>query len=322
MAKADQPTQPQPAGVEAPKAPAPSAARGRVLIADDSEITSAVTRQLLEIHGYAVDSVRTGKEVADHLAQGEFDLVCLDVGLPDMTGFEVCRQVRSSLAFGQVPILMVSAYFTDEANVVEGLEAGANDYVRVPYAHVEFLGRVDNLVRLKKVEDRLRAMALEDALTHLGNRTFFVQRARQEMARAVRHRSSLSLALMDIDHFKDINDTHGHQVGDDVLCGISALVQESLRREDVACRWGGDEFAILLVEADLRHARVVMERILRVISETDYSLTGKEVRTSASAGLGQLDPRNHRELDPFVAEVDKALRQAKLSGRSRIVLTR
>lgn len=296
--------------------------KARVLVVDDSDFNSALTRRLLEEAGCEVDVLAEGGGVAIQLLTVEYDLVCLDVKLPDIDGFSVCRIIRQSPLFGHVPVLMVSAHFTDEQNVVKGLESGANDYVRVPFAPMEFLGRVNNLIRLKKTEDRLRAMALEDPLTHLGNRAMFFERAEQEFSRALRHDRPLCLALVDIDNFKSINDTYGHVPGDEVLRGVATLIHENIRREDLAARWGGDEFAILFVESRLDGARHVAERILTSILATDFSFKSLGITAAASMGLGELDPGIHNYVDAFVACVDKALYEAKKAGGGRIVIAR
>jgi len=295
--------------------------RGKVLIVDDSEINGLVTRQLLERRGYRTQVVRAGETALFRLEKEDYDLVCMDVGLPGIDGHEVCRRIRRSPVFGHIPVLMVSASFTDETNVVRGLDAGANDYVRIPFAHQEFLSRVDSLVRMKVAEDRLRALTREDLLTHLGNRMAFFRQLQQEMARAARHHSSLCLSIVDIDFFKRINEYFGHESGDDVLCGMAALLRENMRREDSVFRWGGDEFALLLVEVDVDHARTVLGRILGQVESTDFSLTDKQLHTTASAGLGQYNPAVHEDRDAFTADVEKALNRAKQDGRGQIALT-
>lgn len=320
MGIADQPTPKGTARTETPVCRVVETAR--VLVVDDSEFNSALTRRLLEEAGYEVNVLTTGGEVHPQLLKTDYDLVCLDVKLPDVDGFTVCRAIREAPLYGPIPVLMVSAHFTDEQNVVKGLESGANDYVRVPFAPVEFLGRVKNLIRLKKTEDRLRAMALEDPLTHLGNRALFFERAEQELGRALRHDRPLCLALMDVDNFKYINDTFGHLAGDEVLRGISALIHENIRREDLAARWGGDEFAILFVESRLDGARHVAERILNSILTTDFSFKSQGITAAVSMGLGEFDPGLHNYADALVASVDRALYEAKQAGGGRIVIAR
>ncbi len=295
--------------------------KGRILIVDDTYVDSSITVALLQDHGYETKVTRSAAETLETLGAERFDLVCLDAQLPDVDGFALTRRIRESLSYGHLPILMVSAEFTEEANVVQGLEAGANDYVRVPFAHQEFVGRVDGLVRLKMAEDRLRALTREDLLTHLGNRTFFFQRGVEEMSRAVRHKAPLSLALMDIDHLQLVNDTHGHLAGDEVLCGVAALLHESVRREDTAFRWGGDEFALLLVEVGTDGAKVVIDRICESVAHTNFAFSDKDIHVSLSIGLGMFDPAVHKNIDDFVAEVDRALLRAKESGGAQIVLS-
>lgn len=307
----------------APQKPATStspadATQWRALVVDDSELNRTLLRGLLNQENIQARYSSDAQNALKRLEEEDFDLVILDVHLPDMDGFELCRRIRSSSVFGHLPVLMVSGVFTEEQSVVKGLTAGANDFVRAPFAPIEFLARARGLLRLKSAEDRLRAMALEDPLTHLGNRAYFFQRAEEELARARRYGNVLSLALFDIDHFKQINDTWGHQAGDMVLTGIAALVRETVRREDVASRWGGDEFAILFVETPLAGAWTVMERFLNSMREADFSLEGKGLRATASIGLAEYHHLRHKTIDDLVYTVDTALYEVKRNGGGHI----
>ena len=292
-----------------------------ILVVNDSELDRTFISEVLRTQRYKIIPAATGEEGLEKLEQGIPDLVCLDVRLPGIDGFEVCRRIRANSTLSHIPILMVSGYFMEESHVVEGLEAGANDYVRVPFAVQEFLGRTQALIRTKIMEDRLRTLALEDCLTHLGNRRLFLDQLEGEMARAARHATELSLVLLDIDRFKSINDTYGHPMGDEVLQGIATLLHENIRKEDGAFRWGGDEFALLLVEMPLNKALEKARNLQVLIATTDFSLSSRNICTTASQGVGIYRPEVHDKLEDFVYSVDKALYEAKRAGGNTIRAT-
>jgi diguanylate cyclase (GGDEF)-like protein len=241
------------------------------------------------------------------------DLIILDVLLGEVDGFDVCRRVRANPALQLVPIVFVTRR-GDVEERVRGLQVGGNDYLAKPFDPPELVARVrSHLSRLSA----LREMAIRDGLTRCYNHKYFKMRLEQELVRAHRYGSALSLGLLDVDHFKKINDTHGHPAGDEVLAHLASLLTASVRSSDIVARYGGEEFAFVLVEAGAEEAAIVAERMRARVEAHEFDLPGGG-RLRATASIGIAAAQANEGASGLVQRADAALYEAKAQGRNRL----
>ena len=282
----------------------------RVLIVDDNDGVRRMIRTHLDIAGeYEVLEAGNGEECLQIAQESKPDVILLDIMMPVMDGMEACRKLRDDPTTAAIYIIMLTAKAKVEDRV-EGLDTGADDYLAKPFAPDELLARIRRGNTI--VDDR--RVALFDPLTGLYNRRSFDSFFEKELARSNRYGSLLSVVLVDIDHFKNVNDTYGHPVGDEVLKALAQVLQDSLRTSDFACRWGGEEFALLMPETDLDAARDKAEVIRKAVE--DFSFPGAGHLT---ASFGVSYPEKNEAASEFFERVDRALYKAKDEGRNQVV---
>jgi diguanylate cyclase (GGDEF)-like protein len=300
----------------------------RVLIVQAEQAERAVQRALFTEAGMSVVEACSGAEALDFLATDRPDLVVLGRTLPDMDGLDLLPRFKSGeLDF--VPVL-VASHRGETAERVRGLQLGADDYIPRPCDPAEFLARAKALLRTKQAHDRIRKlqitleqMVVSDPLTGLHNRRYLMDRMLQEMTRSDRHGEPLALAMIDLDAFKPINDQFGHVLGDKVLRAVGSAISKSVRVSDIAARYGGDEFAVILPQTPAEGAMRVCERLLRNISEIVLQdETGRTFRITASLGLAYYPADDVETPEDLVHSADGALYGAKRSGKNRYTAVR
>jgi len=285
----------------------------RVLVVDDDLVSARSTEAVLRAAGFLTASCCDPADVYEAILRESPDLIILDVLLGDVDGFDVCRKIRANPALQLVPIIFVTRR-GDVEERVRGLQVGGNDYVAKPFDPPELVARVrSHLSRLSG----LREMAIRDGLTRCYNHKYFKMRLEQELVRARRYSSPLSLGLLDIDHFKKINDTHGHPSGDAVLAHLASLLIASVRSSDIVARYGGEEFAFVLVEASGQEAVIVAERMRARVEAHHFEVPGG-VRLRATASIGIAEALSNEPAAALVQRADAALYQAKSAGRNRV----
>ena len=305
--------------------------RTKILVVDDSApIRLWVKRQLeTKFDVYEADcSERAEVMLKDH----EIDLVLLDNLLPDTTGIQFCSKVREHRSTAELPIIMISGA-ADQALIEEAFLAGTNDYIRKPLNAPEFQARVGLALDLKKKSDQIRDAMAElkaqssiDPLTGVGNRFTFQSTGLREISKSRRSSKPVSLLILDIDYFKIINDRHGHLVGDEVLINFCQLLHRRKRSYDVLCRYGGDEFVMLLPTTTSQQAWTVADRVVAEVNQHSFHTKKGELSISASIGVatctpGSIDYKSDlEELDGLLAAADQALYRAKGEGRNRVVV--
>ncbi len=298
--------------------------RDRILVVDDSEANLVLLRSILHLDGHRVDTVLSGPEALDSARAEPPDLVLLDVMMPEMSGYDVCRCLKADERTAHVPIIFLTA-LGDVPERVIGLEAGGDDYIAKPFHPDELRARIKAALRSKQVRDRLRreredlaAQAVTDPLTGVYNRRMLDSRLLEEVLRARRYGHSLTCLMLDLDFFKAINDRHGHPTGDTVLRQFVRVAHASLRGSDVLARYGGEEFVILVTETGLQGATTTAEKLRRRIEETEFhTVTGDALRLTTSIGVAELQPADTP--DSLLARADKAMYEAKRKGRNRVV---
>jgi diguanylate cyclase (GGDEF)-like protein len=292
-----------------------------VLVAEDEMEVASLLEVILRREGHHVLVARSAP-AATALAKAHHpDLILLDLGLPGGSGTEVCDAVRADPAMADIPILIVSAENATDS-LVSGLEHGAADYIRKPFDPIELVARVRAAMRTKlrfdALQERTNAlteMAFVDELTGLYNRRRMIERLEEEYKRARRYAYPISCLFVDIDYFKSINDDFGHQAGDDVLREVSSLLRGCIRAYDVACRYGGEEFVVLLPQTDTEQALVAAERIRATVEGMTCSFGDRPV--TVSIGIATY-PETAQDPDSLLTRADRAMYQAKETGRNRI----
>lgn len=248
------------------------------------------------------------------------DLVLLDVDMPGLSGMELCSRLKGEPATSMVPVIFLTGAESVES-VVRGFDLGAVDYVKKPFDPAELRARVRAALRTKRFQDMLAVRAQIDGLTGLWNRGYFEQRLRDEVNAVRRYGRALSLVLLDVDHFKNLNDSYGHPFGDLVLQRLGELLTQSCRATDAACRFGGEELALVLTETPTTGGVVLAERLREAIASLGFRPRTTNIQVTASFGVAGVDEFDSRAaVDPhaLVARADWALYEAKRAGRNRV----
>jgi diguanylate cyclase (GGDEF)-like protein len=285
-----------------------------ILVIDDSVpvhtlVTSLLAEEPVTIHSaYAAD---TGIVLAASLRP---ELILLDVEMPGVDGFETCRRLKADPITANVPIIFLTAR-TNTQDKVHGLNLGAVDYVTKPFKLSELLSRVRAALRTSHLIRLLEEKAMIDSLTGLGNRAMFDERFAAEVGLRVRSRDPLSCIVLDVDHFKNVNDRFGHPYGDYVLKKIAEALIDICRVEDVACRYGGEEFIVLAPQTSAEHAALLAERMRVAISKIPFSRQGESFVVTCSFGVAEAAGIYDRLM---LERADQALYQSKEAGRNRV----
>ncbi len=298
---------------------------GRVLIVDDrrssyERIVQAISSENL------VDVESVPQEALFRAAEGGYDLVIVNISLADYDALRLCSQLRSLERTRMLPILLVTEP-EDNARLLRGLDLGVNDYLVRPLDKNELKARVRTQVRRKRFGDRLRdnvqltiEMAVIDSLTSLHNRRYLENHLPKMVQHAAQRNRELSLLIVDIDYFKAVNDTYGHDAGDEVLREFSRRLRKNIRGIDLACRYGGEEFVIVMPETDRATSSMVAERLRQRIASEPFSIAGgsRVINVTVSVGLATVE-RPDETTEGLLKRADVALYQAKHDGRNRVV---
>jgi two-component system chemotaxis response regulator CheY len=300
----------------------------KVLIADDDSILCNLLGDVLGAAGYEVVKAANGLEAWEILQRDHVRMLLVDWMMPGLEGPELIRRVRGAGWPGYTYIILLTA-MSGRSDIVEGLRGGADDYVTKPFRQEELLARLGVGSRILALETGLseslareEALSALDSLTGLPNRRALYVRALAELSRAERERTSVGVVMMDIDHFKGINDQFGHAAGDDALRQVAAALQRNRRDYDFPGRWGGEEFLIIVPGASLEQAAVVAERVRAAVEGVALRGAGAgagELRSSfgVAAASPALRPIG---LDELIRQADDALYRAKATGRNRVCL--
>ena len=299
-----------------------------ILIAEDNPVSRKLMEMMLRQEGYEVVSAKDGREALKVFKERFFPIILTDWEMPEMDGLELCRAIRESLVEGYVYIFLITAR-DSQKDIIVGLEAGADDYLTKPFNHSELIARLKTALRVLELEkslkdayEKIRLLSITDKLTGCYNRTYMDEYLVKEITRATRYHRPVSLVMADIDHFKQVNDTHGHQAGDLILKNFVLSMREGMRKDvDWIARYGGEEFLMVLPETGFESAMLSAERLRRIVSESVSSYDEKEIRITASFGVVGFNPSAKIRTIPceaIINQADKALYQAKDEGRNRV----
>jgi two-component system cell cycle response regulator len=292
-----------------------------VLVVEDSETIREILLRQLGDRGYRVAGAGDGEAALELVAAHPPDAILLDHELPGLSGMEVLDRLRADDRLAAVPVIMLT-HGTDRELLLEGLRRGAHDYLQKPFDPAELDARVMAALRVKALHDalleanrRLAEQALTDELTGLANRRHGVHELVRAVALATRHDHLLALVRVDVDHFKPINDTHGHEAGDKVLAEVAQRLAEAVRGGDELARWGGDEFVAILPDTDRAGALRAAERMRAAVAGSPIQVDGMEVGVTISVGWAHWSGDT---ADDLLARADRALYQAKDAGRDTV----
>lgn len=297
-----------------------------VLVIDDSAaIREQVVRTLKEV-GLFEEYVeaRDGLEGFKTLVESKADLVICDVDMPRMDGFKFLQLVAARPELKGLPIIMLTGMM-DFNSKIRGLDQGASDYLTKPFDSGELVARVRVQLKIKSLQDelkkaneQLKRLTNIDHLTNLFNRRYLAEILEGEFYRARRNRENLSLVILDIDYFKNVNDTYGHQNGDVVLATVAGLAQQQLRAYDSAARYGGEEFVLLLPGTSLQGGEMVAERLRQSVLEYTFPPPMEHLALTVSAGVASYPSPTIDNIDSLFRQADEALYRAKQNGRNRV----
>ena len=298
----------------------------KVLIAEDDALLRQMLQGQLGASGYELVTAASGLEAWEILQREHIRLLLVDWMMPGLDGPELIRRIRGAGWAGYTYVILLTAK-SGRGDVVEGLNAGADDYVTKPFRHEELLARMGVGARILELESRLseslareEALATRDSLTGLPNRRALYDRARAELSRAARENGSVGVILVDLDHFKRINDQFGHATGDEALRQVADVLQRNRREYDYTGRWGGEEFLVLVPGASLSQAALVAERIRASMEAISIQPAGADaIPLRASLGVASASPgARPLGLDELLLQADDALYRAKAGGRNRV----
>jgi two-component system, cell cycle response regulator len=289
----------------------------KTLIIDDSPDALAVAKARLAKENLDILSAGGGAEGLETARRERPDLILLDLDMPGMSGFDVCRALKADAELCMTPVIFLTGSGC-QADKVKGLDLGAVDYVTKPFDGVELQARVRVALRTKHLQDLLVKYAQVDPLTELWNRRALEERLRHEWARVLRYGSSLAFVMVDLDHFKLVNDTYGHPAGDQVLRDVATILAGECRDTDVPARYGGEEFTIVLPSHRVPGAAVLAERCRWKIEDARVHASGAEIRVTASFGVADSD--GYASCEEMIEAADKALYRAKQDGRNRVAM--
>jgi len=287
----------------------------KILIIDDNPDALAVAKTRLAKEGVDIVCAEGGAAGLEAARRERPDLILLDVEMPDISGFDVCRALKADADLCMIPVLFLTGSGTAD-DKVKGLDLGAVDYVTKPFDAFELRARVRAALRTKHLQDLLIKHAHIDPLTGLPNRRALLERLQREWARLQRRGGTLAFIMAGIDHFKRVNDTHGHNIGDRLLQEVAKAIARQCREEDLPARYGGEEFAIVVPDEAASSAAHLAERCRQDIAEIRLPLRSETVQTAASFGVA--DAAAAPSIETLVQHADQALYQAKDAGRNRV----
>jgi diguanylate cyclase (GGDEF)-like protein len=292
-----------------------------------------VLGELLKEH-YEILVATSGSRAIEVALKNQPDLILMDVVMPGMDGLETCRRLKENTLTAEIPVIFLTA-MSESSDVIKGFEVGGQDYVVKPFNKIEVIARVKNHMELRKSKEKIKQYALElerkneelqqllqkveqiaitDFLTGITNRRFAIDRMNEELSRINRGEDAFSLLMIDIDNFKDINDSHGHECGDYILKDVVNLIKSVLRNYDMMARWGGEEFLVMLPSTEINDAKIVAEKIISNVRTQIFTYKGNSFHVTITAGVAQHQAGD--DLDSIIKRADEAMYHGKKSGKN------
>ena len=297
----------------------------RILVVDDHPDNVDILDARLSSRGYEVETATNGQEALDKVQAKPPHLILCDVMMPLMDGYEVSRRIKADGSLPYIPIILVTARDSTQ-DKVEGLDAGADDYITKPINFPELEARVRSMLRIKRLQDeldeankRLKKLSITDGLTGLFNHRHVQQLLRDEWQRTLRTDEPLAVVMLDLDKFKQINDTYGHPTGDVILYETARILQDTAREIDMVGRYGGEEFIAILPNTNEDAASQFAERVRQRVEGHLFRDEDTEVRMTMSSGVAAYPDEQVEAPEELLKRADEALYAAKEGGRNRVV---
>lgn len=285
-----------------------------ILVVDDSIINLNILENLLD--GYDVIETTNGKSALSILEKEDVHLILLDIVMPEVDGYEICQKIKENEKTKNIPVVFITAK-TDEDSIEKAYDVGGSDFVTKPFKPKELLARVKTQLKIHKMEKELRLLALIDPMTKLYNRRYFTSITEHSISFAQRERQELSVIMIDIDDFKNINDTYGHQIGDDVIVLVANTLMKIQRKSDIVCRYGGEEFVILLPNTSLENAKKVAEHARKEVESLSVlDSSQQEISFTISLGVSCVNVDDEETIEKSLKRADDALYNAKKLGKN------
>ena len=290
----------------------------RILVAEDDPDSLFLLGATLELMGHAVQLVKNGREAKEALRSGEFRILLSDWKMPELDGLELARELRADQSTPYVYMILLTGQ-GGKHNYLDAIAAGVDDVISKPFDWDCLAARLHVAERILRLHEQLRAQATIDVLTGVWNRGTVLDCLSQELERVNRENSSLEVLMVDVDHFKRVNDTHGHLTGDAVLRETAQRMKDTLRTYDRIGRYGGEEFLIVVPTRAPGEALEVAERVRRVICERPMTGPAGQIIITASVGIAVSTPDRRGSPHSLISAADAALYRAKSSGRNCVV---
>lgn len=309
----------------------------KILIVDDSRVEIKIMRKFLGTEYDIIEAV-DGQSAIKMATATMPDLILLDIVMPGMDGFSVCKVLKSQPTTADIPVLFITAV-SNSQDIVKGFEVGGQDYITKPFYSQELCARIKVHLDLKKSREvllgyakelemkneelnglmvRIENDAMTDYLTGLANRRHMMQRIKAEASVIKRTNGKALFILADIDDFKMVNDTYGHDCGDSVIKGIADMLKSTMREEDVIARWGGEEFLLLIPGTDLEYGKIIAERIRKVVEVALFCYQEKTFSVTLTLGIAELD--RYLGVEASIRKVDEALYKGKNMSKNCVII--
>ncbi|MFH1132462.1 MAG: diguanylate cyclase [Pseudomonadota bacterium] len=300
----------------------------KILVAEDDPASSKILEKTLKGWGYNVILTDNGQDAWEVISKQETQLAILDWMMPKIDGLQLCRKIRQEKMDKYTYVILLTSKQSKE-DIYEGLSAGADDYISKPFHHLELQARINTGKRIIQLENRLleyqdhlEELATRDGLTKLWNRRTILRHLEEELHRSLRESQPIATIMIDVDHFKLINDKFGHHTGDDVLTYIANQLEANLRPYDKLGRYGGDELLIVLPNCSLRNAESIAERLRLVISARKIPTESGLMNVTISLGVTSSEAKPYSTVKNMIKTSDTALYEAKAKGRDCVVISK